>query len=150
LNFPDYHFSFRESTGRFEIFDPARKRYVSLTPEEWVRQNLIQYLVNEKNMPLGLIVVEKSLKVLKMENRFDLMVYSRDGFPRMLVECKAPEVNLTQDVFDQVARYNIAFKVSYLLISNGLKHFCCYVDFNSGQFELLKDIPDFKSLEINS
>jgi hypothetical protein len=143
LNLPAYSFKFKEQGTRTQIFDAIRKKYVALTPEEWVRQNFLQYLVNDKNFPASLIAVEAGLKYNQMQKRTDVLVYDKQGNPHLMVECKAPEVKITQDAFDQIARYNMIFKVKYLVVTNGLNHFCCQMDYEANTYHYLELIPDF-------
>jgi hypothetical protein len=116
---------------------------VVLTPEEWVRQNILQYLIQEKKFPSSLIAVEASLKYNQLQKRADVLVYDKSGSPFLLVECKAPEVKITQDTFDQIARYNLIFKVKYLVVTNGLNHFCCIMDYTDNSYQYLEFIPTF-------
>jgi type I site-specific restriction endonuclease len=143
LNLPKYQFRFKEAAEKIHIFDAFRKKYVLLTPEEWVRQNFLQYLVTEKKYPLSLIAVEAGLKYNQMQKRADVLVYDKQGQPFLLVECKAPEVKISQDTFDQVARYNMIFKVNYLVVTNGLDHFCCKMDYSDNSYRFLAEIPAF-------
>lgn len=143
LNLPDYSFKFKEQGARTQIFDAIRKKYVALTPEEWVRQNFLQYLVHDKNFPASLIAVEAGLIYNQMQKRTDVLVYDKQGNPHLMVECKAPEVKITQDAFDQIARYNMIFKVKYLVVTNGLNHFCCQMDYEANTYHYLELIPDF-------
>src|ERR1039457_6927984 len=126
LSLPPYQFKLKEAGLRTQIFDVIRKKYVVLTPEEWVRQNFLQYLIQEKKFPALLISVEAGLKYNQLQKRMDVLVYDKHGNPYLMVECKAPEVKITQDVFDQIARYNLVFKVKYLVVTNGMHHFCCF------------------------
>lgn len=147
LNFPEFNFTLREGqNGRKLIFDPARKRYVKLTPEEWVRQHLINYLTTAKNVPLTLMAVENGLKINGMLQRFDLVIYNNTGKAMMIAECKAFSVKLSTDAMFQAARYNMNLKVDYLLITNGLDHHCAHVDYSTGSLNFLEDIPDYKQL----
>jgi len=141
LNFPDYAFSMRIEKGKKEIFDPARRKFVALTPEEWVRQHMLQYLVQELSLPLPLIAVEHSLVYLSMKKRCDLLVFNRAGKAVMMVECKAPSVLLNQKTLEQIARYNMGFKLPYLLITNGLSHYCCHINHADGSIQILPSIP---------
>lgn len=146
LNLPSYEFTTREENGQTFIRDEVRKKWLVLTPEEWVRQNLIMYMHNHLGYPLSLIQVEKGLELNTMKLRADAVIAGKDGHPLMLIECKAPKIKIDQKVFDQISRYNISFRVPYLLISNGLKHFCCKVDLDKGLFEFLPEIPQYKDL----
>ncbi|MGV8095962.1 MAG: type I restriction enzyme HsdR N-terminal domain-containing protein [Mangrovibacterium sp.] len=146
LNLPSYSFRTREDAGKTYIFDEIRKKFLLLTPEEWVRQNFIRYLSNEKGFPPALMVIERGLKINQNPFRADLLVYDRMGAPLLVVEFKAPEVKITQKAFDQIARYNMQFKVPYLIVSNGLDHYCCKIDFLAENYIFLKEIPEFKEL----
>lgn len=149
LNLPDFTFRIREQNSRGEIFDPVRRIFVALTPEEWVRQNFIQFLVQEKNIPLSLIGVEKTHTLYKMKRRSDLLIFGDQGLPVMVVECKAPTVKISQKSFDQVARYNIILKVKYLVVTNGLQHICSLIDFEQGTYSFLEEIPDYSVLKMS-
>ncbi|MBN1339712.1 MAG: type I restriction enzyme HsdR N-terminal domain-containing protein [Bacteroidales bacterium] len=146
LGFPEYSFRIRESSGRDEIFDETRKKFVALTPEEWVRQHFIRYLITEKAVPVSHIVVEASFKLFGLVKRSDIVVSDRKGEPVLLVECKAPHVNITQQTFDQIARYNMALKVKYLVVTNGLNHYCCIIDHTAGSYRFMEEIPAYLSL----
>lgn len=146
LNLPAYDFRYRTHGGEVRVLDVFRKRFVKLTPEEEVRQRLARYLVEEKGYPASLIMTEYSLKVNKLTRRCDILVHKPAGYPALLVECKAPEVAISQASFDQVARYNLAFRVSYLLVSNGLRHYCCRIDFETGKITFLSEIPAYADL----
>lgn len=148
LNLPEYSFKIKSEGQRKYIFDNIRKRYVVLTPEEWVRQNLTTYLVEEKNYPASLIAVEMSLKINRMERRADIVLFSKLGNPLIIIECKAPGIKISQMVFDQVALYNMDMKVEYLIVSNGLVHYCAKLYHNERRWEFLKQIPDYSSLLI--
>jgi len=143
LNLPPYQFKMKKDGERIQIFDAIRKKYVVLTPEEWVRQNILQYLIQEKKFPSSLIAVEAGLKYNQLQKRADVLVYDKSGSPFLLVECKAPEVKITQDTFDQIARYNLIFKVKYLVVTNGLNHFCCIMDYTDNSYQYLEFIPTF-------
>lgn len=143
LNLPKYQFKLKEADGKIQIFDAFRKKYVVLTPEEWVRQNFLQYLITEKRYAASLIAVEAGLKYNELQKRADILVYDKQGSPFLLVECKAPEVKISQDVFDQVARYNMSFKVTYLVVTNGMDHFCCKMDYEKNSYRFLEEIPVF-------
>tara|TARA_R110002049_G_scaffold117654_5_gene271230 strand:- start:636 stop:1100 length:465 start_codon:yes stop_codon:yes gene_type:complete len=146
LNLPEYPFRLKEEDKKTKIFDSIRKKYVVLTPEEWVRQNIIKYLIEEKGYPKGLIAVETSLKHNGRVRRSDILCFHTNNMPILLVECKAPEVKISQDVFDQISRYNIAYEVPFLLVSNGLQHFVCQVDFNTRSSTYLQELPHYKEL----
>lgn len=145
LNFPSYEFRIVEREGKLTIFDPVRKKYVILTPEEWVRQHVIQFLVNEKKVSLSLIRVESEIKLYNTRKRFDIAVFDRNGNALLVVECKAPSVSLSQEVLDQAIRYNLSMKVGYLMLTNGLQHLFCRID-AVGDTRVIQDLPDFKEL----
>ncbi|MDB4060392.1 type I restriction enzyme HsdR N-terminal domain-containing protein [Vicingaceae bacterium] len=147
LNLPSYQFSFKEENKKTKIFDAIRKKFLVLTPEEWVRQNVVRFLVEEKGFPANLIAIEMGLKLNGMQKRADILVYSKLGKPILLAECKAPHVKIDQNVFDQIGRYNITFKLPYLLVTNGMEHFCAQIDFNSKDFSFLQEIPEYEKLE---
>lgn len=144
LNLPPYQFKIKQQGLRTQIFDSIRKKYVVLTPEEWVRQNFLQFLIQEKNYPASLIAVEAGLKYNQLQKRMDVLVYDKQGTPHLMVECKAPEVKINQDVFDQIARYNMVFKVKYLVVTNGMHHFCCLMDYTNNAYQYLEQIPVFE------
>jgi hypothetical protein len=144
LNLPTYQFKVKQQGLRTQIFDSIRKKYVVLTPEEWVRQNFLQFLIREKNYPASLIAVEAGLKYNQLQKRMDVLVYDKQGTPHLMVECKAPEVKINQDVFDQIARYNMVFKVKYLVVTNGMHHFCCLMDYTNNAYQYLEQIPVFE------
>jgi len=143
LNLPEYDLKLKEESGRTLVFDPFRSKYLVLTPEEHVRQHFARFLVEERGFPASRMATEYALKLNKMSKRCDIIVFDRQVKPVVLVECKAPSVRITQDVFDQVARYNVVFRVSYLLVTNGLKHYCAKVGFESGEITFLEDIPHY-------
>lgn len=147
LNLPEYEFKTRQlAKGSPEIFDPVRKKYLKLTPEEWVRQNFIQFLVSEKRYPQSLVLIEKGLTVNRMKKRFDAVVYSKEGNPLVLIEFKSPKVNINQKVFEQITAYNLQLKVRFLIVSNGLKHYCCSINYQTEKIEFLTDIPTYEEL----
>jgi hypothetical protein len=149
LPFPDYHFKLQpgnEPGQSLKIFDFIRKKYVVLTPEEWVRQHLLQFLVNERKFPQSLLSVEKKVMVNRLYRRTDIVVYSNSLQPLMVVECKAPSVTLDQLAFDQAARYNMTLGVSYFLISNGHLTHCCRVDHETRSYVFLKEVPMYADL----
>lgn len=149
LNLPEYQHNIRINGDKADIFDSIRKKYIALTPEEWVRQNFIQFLILEKGYPATLMAVEKGLKVNNMFRRTDIVLYNTLGKALMIVECKAPEVRISQETFDQAARYNLSLKVKYLAITNGLQHFCCQVNFQSQSIDFLQEIPNYKEINQN-
>ncbi len=146
LNLPEYPFSIKQSSTSKEIFDAFRKKYVALTPEEWVRQHFIRFLTEEKGFPASLIAIEKGLTINGKPRRFDAVAYNNNGEPLVLMEFKAATVNLTQKVFEQIATYNQLLKVKYLIVSNGLKHYCCEINFTTQSIRFLQEIPEYGKL----
>lgn len=146
LNLPTFPFKVIEKEGKKMIFDSFRKKYVALTPEEWVRQHFLAWLHFNKGYPAGLISVEISLMYNKLQKRADAIIYGKAGQPLMMVECKAPEIKITQDVFDQIARYNFSFGVKYLAVTNGLEHFCCKKNGDTPQWTFLDEVPTYENL----
>lgn len=141
LNFPSFHFRFKIKENKRFIFDDIRKKYVILTPEEWVRQHVVQYLVNVKQYPKSYINVEKVVKINEMNKRYDVVVYTPTGSIFLLVECKEPNVKLTQKVFDQIARYNLSLKAQFLMVTNGINHYYCKLDYVNKKYQFLTDLP---------
>ena len=146
LNLPTYSFNIKLIEQRKYIFDFIRNKSVILTPEEWVRQNFLKYLVEEKKYPASLIAVEKEFKLNKLSKRSDAVIYNREGDPILIVECKATSVKIDQKVFDQIARYNMKLNVGYLVVTNGLEHYCCSIDYKNQKYFFLKEIPEFSKL----
>ena len=144
LNFPTYTFRLKNSENKIAIFDEIRKKFIVLTPEEWVRQHVVSFLLQEKKYPKSYINVEKLIKVYGLNKRYDVVVYQPNGAIYLLIECKAPEVIVTQDTFDQIARYNLKLKAKYLMITNGLNHYFCEMDFENEKYVFLSDLPDFE------
>ncbi len=143
LNLPDYNFNLKTENGKQYIFDSIRRKYILLNPEEWVRQNFIQYLIQEKKYPQSLMAVEKQLTMNGKLFRFDLLVYNRNGQPHLIVEFKAPEIKIAQSTFDQVVRYNMTLRVEVVIVSNGLQHFACEIDYEKNSYSFLPEIPGF-------
>lgn len=135
-----------DSTGT-RIYDRLRRRYVALTPEEWVRQHFVEFLISEKRYPASLMANEVGLSLNGTLRRCDTVVFDRGGHPAVIVEYKAPTVVITQKVFDQIVRYNMVLKAGVLIVSNGLSHYCCRVDYKNRRVEFLADIPDFETLQ---
>ena len=129
------------------IFDPLRKKYLVLTPEELVRQAFVQYLINEKDYPKSKFGIEKGLQVIDLAKRYDLLIYNEKFQPALLVECKASKVDITEKVFEQIARYNLSIKVKYLVVTNGIKTYCCRIDYETQKFSFLKKIPSWEQLK---
>ena len=143
LDLPNADLKTKLVHGTIQVFDVVRKKYFKLTAEEWVRQHVIHYLNTEKKYPFGLIGVEKMIKYNNLRTRVDLVLYNREGIPNMIVECKAPNMKIKQAAFDQIARYNFKLKVRYLLVTNGLQHFCCRMDYDKNKISFLEGIPEF-------
>jgi len=141
LNLPTYPFKFKMLGQITQIFDIVRKKYTSLTPEEWVRQHMIHYLIHEKSFPASLMGVEKGLVYNGLKKRVDILIYDRNARPFMIVECKAPSVKLSQNVLDQASVYNLQLHVQYLLITNGLVHYCFHLDPSGTTLKYIEEIP---------
>jgi len=136
LNLPNAELKIKLVEETTQVFDEVRKKYFKLTPEEWVRQNFIHYLNKEKNYPFGLMGVEKMVKYNSLKTRADIVIYNREGMPSVIVECKAPNVKIIQDAFNQIAKYNYKLRVKYLVVTNGLQHFCCEMDYENNKITL--------------
>ncbi|PRZ19826.1 type I restriction enzyme HsdR N-terminal domain-containing protein [Flavobacterium granuli] len=145
LNFQLYNFRFKNSENKVSIFDEIRKKFIILTPEEWVRQHVVQFLMEEKKYPKSLINVEKVLKVNGLKKRYDVVVFKPDGSIFVLIECKAPEIKIAQATFDQIARYNMTLNAQFLMVTNGLNHYFCQMDYENEKYEFLRELPDFSS-----
>lgn len=151
LNLPLSDARIREGeTGKREIYDEIRKKYVRLTPEEWVRQHFLYYMINHLGYPASLIVVEAAILCNGMKKRFDILAYLSNGNPNLVVECKAPSVEITQAVFDQVAMYNMTLSVEYLVVTNGLTHYACKINHEVKTYAFLQDMPTYELLKQNS
>ena len=146
FNLPPKKLKLRQLTDKVEVFDVLRKKWLVMTPEEEVRQRFVHYLMDEKNYPAGLLAVEYSLKVNSLKRRADVVVFNHFGHALLLVECKAPSVKIDQKVFDQIARYNLSMKVDFLIVTNGLEHFCCQLDFQNHKYHFLQDIPSYEEI----
>ncbi|MGW9686388.1 type I restriction enzyme HsdR N-terminal domain-containing protein [Flagellimonas sp. 2504JD1-5] len=143
LNFPKYTFRVKNSENSIHIFDLIRKKFVLLQPEEWVRQHVLHFLIFTKNYPKSLINVEKQLTINNLKKRYDIVVFKPNGSINVLVECKAPEINIDQTTFDQIAQYNLSLEADYLMVTNGMEHYYCKMDFKREKYMFLKEIPDF-------
>ncbi|WP_452223100.1 type I restriction enzyme HsdR N-terminal domain-containing protein [Lacinutrix chionoecetis] len=143
LNFPTYSFRFKNSENKVSIFDAIRKKFVILQPEEWVRQHCVKFLMEEKGYPKSLINVEKELKINDLKKRYDIVIFNTDGSIHLIVECKAPKIKVNQHTFDQIARYNLALNATYLMVTNGLNHYYCVMDFEAEKYHFLQDIPKY-------
>jgi len=145
---PVYNVTLKEGeNGKQNIFDVVRKKYVALTPEEWVRQQVIHFLMIEREFPKSMLAIEKQISINKMTRRADVVAYNSKGQPVLLVECKAPNVKLSQDAFDQAARYNLTFRLPYLWITNGKENYVCHIDLRKKKVTFLNDIPKYSLLQ---
>jgi hypothetical protein len=146
LNLPSFEHRIKKSKKGTLIFDPVRNKYVALTPEEWVRQNFLLYLIKVKKTPQNLIRIEMTIELNGLSKRSDIVVHSRQGNPLLAVECKAATVKITQPVFEQLARYNLRLNVPYLVVTNGLTHFICKYSIDEKQYVFLENIPEYDQL----
>ena len=146
LNLPQYEIKIGEKNGKRTIFDFVRRKYVTLTPEEWVRQHFTHYLTDHKGYPKGLMGNEVELRVGEKRLRCDTILYNKQGQPQMIIEYKAPTIQIQQKTFDQISVYNLLLHVDYLIVSNGLQHYCCKMDYDSQKYLFLKEIPDYQNL----
>ncbi|NDV46637.1 hypothetical protein D0T49_06215 [Paludibacter sp. 221] len=144
LNLPEYQFKIKKQNERFFVFDQQRKRYVALTPEEWVRQHFIRFLIEEMNYPASLLAIEHQIDLNNMKKRCDAVLFNNYANPNLIIEFKAPNVPITQKVFDQVAVYNVKLNVQFFMVSNGLEHYCCRVDTKNARYDFLPDIPKYE------
>lgn len=143
LNFPVYSFRFKNNENKIAIFDEIRKKYIILTPEEWVRQHVVHYLIHEKKYPKSLINVEKVLHVNGLRKRYDIVIFRPNGKIFTLIECKAPEITINQTTFDQIAQYNMTLQSEYLMVTNGLNHYFCTIDFENEKYSFLPSLPSY-------
>jgi len=143
LNFPKYNFRFKSNENKTLIFDIIRKKFVVLTPEEWVRQHVLHFLISEKKYPSSHINVEKQLQLHDTIKRYDIVVFKPNGSIYIIIECKAPKIKITQQTFDQIARYNFVVNANYLFVTNGLEQYYCKMDFENEKYIFLKDIPEY-------
>lgn len=141
LNLPPFKHKIKEIEGKICIFDIVRRKYLVLTPEEWVRQHFVHLLLNHYQYTKSLIRLEGGLKYNQLQKRSDIVIFDNDGLPSLLIECKAPEVSINQAVIEQASRYNRTLKCRYIVITNGLKTFCFEIDFDTQDFRQLRDIP---------
>lgn len=147
LNLPSFKFKIIEKYNTFFIYDEIRKKYIILTPEEWVRQNFLKFLITYKNYPSGLISIEKTINVNGLNKRYDTLVFNRHGKPKMIIEFKSPKVNLNQKMLEQVLTYNYDLRVEYIILTNGLKHFCLNYNLLNGDIIYLNEIPEFSEID---
>ena len=146
LNLPKYGIKIKNDKGHQSIFDVLRRKYVALTPEEWVRQHFVHFLIEHKGYPKALMANEIQLAIGNKKLRCDSVLYDRTLKPRMIIEYKAPTVSITQKVFDQITIYNMLLHVDYLVVSNGIKHYCCRMDYENQKYLFLDDIPDYQEI----
>ena len=146
LNLPPYDVKLRGTREKPEIFDFLRRRFVALTPEEWVRQHFTHFLVEHKGYPQALLGNEIELKIGQKRLRCDSLLYNKEMHPRLIIEYKAPSVAVTQKVFNQISTYNLLLHVDYLIVSNGLQHYCCRMDYEHERYEFMQEIPDYQAL----
>ena len=146
LNLPTFDAKIQKKPNGLEIFDPLRRKYVSMTPEEWVRQHFVHYLISEKGYPASLMANEAMIRLNSLTKRCDTVVYDNNLQPVVICEFKKPDVKITQQVFDQVVRYNIVLKVKYLIVSNGMSHYCCRMNYGEMKFDYLREIPEYGEL----
>lgn len=147
LNLPPCLLKISNDAGKYSVFDVLRKRYIALTPEEWVRQHFVHYLIEHKGFPQALLANEVQIRLNATKKRCDTVLYRRDLSARLIVEYKAPSVEITQAVFDQITRYNMVLKVDYLIVTNGLQHYCCQIDYTRQAYCFLPEIPAYSELK---
>lgn len=148
LNLPSVPLRLKEEGEHTKVFDPLRQKWVVLTPEEWVRQHFTAWLTSEFHYPAALTSNEIGIEVNGTRKRCDTVVFRREGTPLLIVEYKAPEIKITQDVFDQIVRYNMQLRAEYLIVSNGLNHYCCKIDYAANSYHFIPRIPDYLSLAL--
>ncbi len=147
LNFPKYNFRFKNNENKTLIFDIIRKKFVILTPEEWVRQHTLHFLITEKKYPVSYINVEKQLLLNDSVKRYDIVTFKNDGDVEIIIECKAPSIAINQVTFDQIARYNLALNSNLLMVTNGLTHYFCKMDIKNKRYLFLRDLPKYNQLK---
>lgn len=143
LNLPPFRHQLQQQAGRTTIFDAIRKKYVVLTPEEWVRQHFVNYLIHHLHYPKALVSVEAGLRYNQTMRRSDIAVYTREGTPFMVIECKAPTVSLSTTVFEQISVYNQSLRARYMTVTNGLDHYCCRMDYEAGSYAFMDSLPEY-------
>ena len=146
LNLPEHQFTIKKGAKGLSIFDTLRSKFVALTPEEWVRQNFVAFLIHHKQFPQALMGNEIALVQNDIKRRCDTLVADREGNPFAIVEYKAPSIEITQKVFDQIVRYNMVLRAKYLMVSNGLQHYCCKIDYDADTYSFLPDIPCYSDI----
>lgn len=143
LHFPSYSFTLKNKENKPYIFDTIRKKYIRLTPEEWVRQHTLLFLIETHHYPKSLINVEKEFMVNGTKKRYDIVVYNKDGSIFLMIECKSPTITINQETFDQIARYNFQLDATYLMVTNGLNHYYCQMDYNNQRYTFVRELPTF-------
>ena len=146
LNLPSYNAKIRKNGSITEIYDSLRRKYVVLTPEEWVRQHFVNWLISDKEYPSSLMANEAGIKLNSLTRRCDTVVYNQQLDPLMIIEYKESKVSISQDVFDQIVSYNTVLKVQYIVVSNGVSHYCCRMNYENQSYDFLTDIPNYKEL----
>lgn len=146
LNLPSFDAKIRKNGSLMEIYDPLRRKYIALTPEEWVRQHFVNWLISDKEYPTSLMANEAGIKLNSLTRRCDTVVYNQHLDPLMIIEYKESNISITQDVFDQVVRYNTVLKVPYIVVSNGVNHYCCKMNYEKQSYDFLTDIPNYREL----
>ena len=144
LNLPPYTFKISEKDGKKLIYDEIRKKHLVLTPEEWVRQNFVMYLVHQLKYPASRMGIEHALKYHQQQKKADIVFFDSDLKPHLIVECKASHIKVNNKVFEQAARYNMALQVKYMIITNGLQHYCCMMDYENNTYRFLQEIPEYQ------
>lgn len=147
LNLPKTELKIITKDGKLHVFDVLRRKYVALTPEEWVRQQFVHFLIGQKGYPAECIGNEVPINLNGTKKRCDTVVYGSNAQPTMIVEYKSPQVEITQQVFEQISRYNIKLRVKWLIVSNGLQHYCCQIDYESGTYQFVEDIPSYDDIK---
>jgi len=147
LNLPEYSVKTRIVNNQQQIFDEIRRKYVTLIPEEWVRQHFINYLLNDRKFPKGLLAVEHPLTINKVSHRADIVAFASDGKPLVVVECKAPEIAINQSVIQQISRYNILLKAPILILTNGMVHYCVRINFENNTSVSVDSIPFYQDIQ---
>lgn len=151
LNLPKYQIKiYKDKSDNLKVFDSLRKKYVALTPEEYVRQHFINYIVNHLHYPIGLTSNEVTINLNNTTKRCDTVVFKKDGTPLMIIEYKAPNIEIDQNVFDQIVRYNMVLHADYLVVSNGIQHYCCKIDYNKNSIQFIPQIPTYEELLLES
>lgn len=147
LNIPPTPMQFKEVDGILKVYDPLRLKYVAFTPEEYVRQQFTAWMKNELHYPASIMANEIGVDINGMKKRCDTVIFNPDGSPLVIVEYKAPDVRISQDTFDQIVRYNMTLRARYLIVSNGLNHYCCVIDYASGSYNFIPAIPDYREMK---